>query len=76
MPNLLVRHVNDDVMHRLKASAKQHGRSLQSEVKAILMEAVTSSLTEARAMAARWQQRLRGRALRDSADLLREDRHR
>ena len=76
MPDLLVRHVDADIVYRLKASAKQHGRSLQGEVKAILMDAIALSMSEARAAAERWQRRFRGRTMRDSAISLREDRSR
>ena len=40
MAQLLVRHLNDDVVKRLKQRAREHGRSLQSEAKTILEEAV------------------------------------
>jgi plasmid stability protein len=36
MVQLLVRQLNDKVVDRLKKRAKEHGRSLQSEVKTIL----------------------------------------
>jgi len=40
MAQVLVRQLNDKVVERLKKRAKEHGRSLQSEVKTILEEAV------------------------------------
>ena len=40
MAQVLVRQLNDQVVERLKKRAKEHGRSLQSEVKTILEEAV------------------------------------
>lgn len=76
MSTLLVRHVDEGVVQRLKASAKRHGRSLQHEVKAILVEAVELSLSDARAVAERWHRQFSGRAMRDSAALLRQDRSR
>ena len=63
-------------MARLKAQAKQHGRSLQGEVKVILIEAADLSLREAHATSAKWQKRFAHRAFSDSADLIREDRDR
>lgn len=40
MAQLLIRQLNDKLVERLKKRAKDHGRSLQSEVKTILEEAV------------------------------------
>ena len=40
MAQVLVRQLNDKLVERLKKRAKEHGRSLQSEVKTILEEAV------------------------------------
>jgi plasmid stability protein len=40
MAQVLVRQLDDKVVDRLKRRAKEHGRSLQSEVKTILEEAV------------------------------------
>lgn len=71
MSELLVRTIE-----RLKTRAKQHGRSLQGDVKLILEEAVTFSLAEANGVAAEWKGRLAGRTLSDSAELLRKDRQR
>ena len=76
MAQILVRDVDTSIVERLKARAKRHGRSLQGEVKVILIEATDLSLREARDVSARWQKRLSGRAFRDSADLIREDRSR
>jgi plasmid stability protein len=39
MAQLIVRRIADDVKERLKARAKRHGRSLEAEVRAILVEA-------------------------------------
>ena len=40
MAQVLVRQLDDKLVERLKKRAKEHGRSLQLEVKAILEEAV------------------------------------
>ena len=40
MAQVLVRQLDTNVVARLKKRAKEHGRSLQSEVKTILEEAV------------------------------------
>jgi antitoxin FitA len=79
MPNLLVRDLDTKTVARLKARAKQHGRSLQGEVKAILEEAArTTTMEEFRQIAGRWQRQLEreGRHFSDSAELIREDRDR
>jgi hypothetical protein len=36
---ILVRNVDDAVIERLKAQAKEHGRSMEAEVRALLTEA-------------------------------------
>ena len=76
MPQLLVRQLDSETVERLKTRARRHGRSLQSEVKGILIDATALSLAEARAVSARWHKRLAGRVTGDSAALIREDRRR
>jgi plasmid stability protein len=39
MANLTIRNINDDVVERLKEKARQHGRSLEAEIRATLAEA-------------------------------------
>lgn len=76
MAQLLVRDLDIETINRLKARAKRYGRSLQGEVKVILIDAMTLSMAEARAASAQWQKRLAGRVRGDSAVLIREDRTR
>jgi plasmid stability protein len=76
MPQLLVRDIDEETLERLKSRARRHKRSLQGEAKAILEEAATLSVSEARAVAAQWRRRLRGTRHSDSARLIREDRQR
>lgn len=76
MSELLVRGLAPETIERLKAQAKQHGRSLQGEAKRIIEEAVKFSVVEASGIATRWKDRLAGQILSDSAELLREDRQR
>lgn len=76
MAQILVRDLDTGIVERLKTRAKQHGRSLQGEVKVILVEAIDLSLRGADTVSARWQTRLGGRTFSDSADLIREDRSR
>lgn len=47
MPHLLVRDLDAGTVERLKLRARQHGRSLQGEVKAILQAAALFSMSEA-----------------------------
>jgi antitoxin FitA len=77
MAQVLVRDLDSATVQRLKERARQHGRSLQAEVKAILEQAIsTYTMEEALAVAQRWQRRTAGRKQSDSADLLRQDRER
>ncbi|WP_447974453.1 FitA-like ribbon-helix-helix domain-containing protein [Nitrospira sp. Kam-Ns4a] len=77
MAQVLVRQLDDKVVERLKRRAKEHGRSLQSEVKAILEEAAPD-YEAAWKRIERFQKRLKapGRRFTDSAELIREDRDR
>jgi plasmid stability protein len=76
MAQLLVRDLDAGTINRLKKQAKRHGRSLQGEVKIILVGATDFSMREARLTSARWQERLAGRRMSDSTLLIREDRDR
>ena len=76
MAQLLVRDLDPEVVNRLKARAERHGRSLGSEARVILTDAAGVSAEEARRIARQWQQRLAGRAIPDTTDLVREDRDR
>jgi plasmid stability protein len=76
MPHILVRDLGEGTIKRLKVRARQHGRSLQREVKVILEQATTLSFKEAREVAEEWRRRLRGRKFTDSARLIRADRSR
>ena len=76
MPHILVRDLPADTIKRLKSRAKQHGRSLQGEAKAILEEAAPMTMSEARAVSEKWQKYFKGRKFSDSAKLIREDRDR
>jgi plasmid stability protein len=77
MAQVLVRQLDKKVVVRLKKRAKEHGRSLQSEVKTILEEAVPD-YEAAWKRIERFRTRLSksGRTFADSADLIREDRDR
>lgn len=77
MAQVLVRQLDKKVVIRLKRRAKEHGRSLQSEVKTILEEAVPDyEAAWKRIEAFRRRLEKSGRKFSDSADLIREDRDR
>jgi antitoxin FitA len=76
MAQILVRNLDRNTIARLKLLAKRHGRSLQGEVKVILGEAITLSISESRILSKQWQKRSGSRVLSNSADLIREDRNR
>ncbi|MDH4244070.1 MAG: Arc family DNA-binding protein [Nitrospira sp.] len=77
MAQVLVRQLDDKVVDRLKKRAKEHGRSLQSEVKTILEEAVPDYEAAWRRIDG-FRKRLKksGRKFSDSAALIRKDRDR
>lgn len=76
MSSILVRDLDNEVIGRLKTIAKQHGRSLQGEVKAILTESVSFLANEAADISAGWRHNLKGRQFSDSTEHIREDRKR
>jgi plasmid stability protein len=77
MANALVRDLDDAVYERLKARAAGNNRSLEAELREILVAASRQvSAAAARARAAEIRQRLSGRPHSDSAGLIREDRDR
>jgi len=77
MAQVLVRQLDSKVVVRLKKRAREHGRSLQSEVKTILEEAVPDyEAAWKRIERFRKQLRKSGRTFGDSVDLIREDRDR
>jgi predicted phage-related endonuclease len=77
MAQVLVRQLDDKVVDRLKKRAKEHGRSLQSEVKTILEEAVPDyEAAWKRIDGFRKRLKKSGRKFSDSAALIREDRDR
>jgi antitoxin FitA len=79
MPEVLVRNLEEAVVERLKARARDNGRSLQAELKLILEQAARPaparpSRAEYRALAVRAS--LADQPQTDSAALLAEDRAR
>ena len=76
MADILVRDVRRQIVARLKARAREGGRSLQAEVRRILEQAASTRPTDAVATAARIRRRLAGRRHGDSARLIERDRAR
>ena len=77
MAQVLVRQLDDKLVERLKKRAKEHGRSLQSEVKTILEEAVPDYAGAWKRIAGlKKNLEQAGRTFSDSAALIRKDRDR
>lgn len=78
MSNILIRDIPEKTIKHLKAMAEQHNRSLQQELKRILEnmgDHLSIDVTK-RASVIREKLRMKGIDFSDSAELLREDRHR
>ena len=76
MAQVLIRDLSPKLVDRLKDRAREHGRSLEAELRSILETAGGADLADARALAARIRRRLSGRRHSDSAALVAEDRRR
>lgn len=84
MPEVLVRNLDPDVIDRLKARARERGRSLQAELKLLLEQATRTAPSPARpasrasyrTLADQLRKRLSEGTQTDSAALLAEDRAR
>ncbi len=74
MANLLVRDIDAQTLARLKAAAKAHGRSLQSEIHDALQRASTGSLAETRRLSKKWLTRLGASGHSDTTEIIREAR--
>ena len=77
MGELVLPDLTEETVRRLQDRAQRHGRTLHSEIKAILEEATTAySMEEASLVAAKWRQMLNDRQFEDSAAQIHEDRER
>jgi plasmid stability protein len=75
MATALVRDLDDDVYERLKARAAGNNRSLEAELREILISASKQvSMAEARAAADRMLKRLEGHPQSDSGEILSQER--
>jgi antitoxin FitA len=76
MAQVLVRDVEPTVIEKLKARAKENGRSLEAELRLILQRAAGDDIDDALAEVERVRALFAGRTFSDSAELVREDRER
>jgi plasmid stability protein len=76
MAQIIVRNLDDAVVERLKARARDNNRSLEAEVRHILEQSAKVDLAQARQIALNIRERLKGRKFSDVAELIREDRDR
>ncbi len=78
MAELVLTHLEDEVLQELQARAAHHGRTPAEEAKAILSETLCAKLSRSWASVDAIYDRLAasGGSYSDSADLLREDRDR
>ena len=60
MAQLVVRNIDDDLKERLRRRAKQHGRSMEEEVREILRRAVKSGIREPEGLGTRLAKRFKG----------------
>lgn len=79
----IITDLEPEVIEKLKVRASSQGRTLEAELKAIVLAAVESApapkkrtLAESRQIFEEVRQRYAGREFSDSAELLREDRQR
>ena len=75
MATVLVRDLDDEVYERLKARAAGNNRSLEAELREILVRASKQvDMARARAAAEAMRRRLEGRPHSDSGEMLAEER--
>jgi plasmid stability protein len=76
MAHVIVRHLEDETVRRLKERARRKGHSLERELREILAAAARHDMAEFKAQAAAIRARYDGTPQTDSVLLLREDRDR
>ena len=74
MPDVLIRDLDQTVLDELKASAREHGRSLQAEIHEVLRDAARLRTAWTRELSRGWHRRLAGKRFSDSTKLIRKDR--
>ncbi len=76
MSDILIRGLDKPTFERLRARARRHGRSLQSEARRVLQQAAGAQPEEIAALLSGWKKRFAGRRFTSSVRLIREDRRR
>jgi plasmid stability protein len=76
MPQVLVRNIDPGTLDRLKERARRHGRSLQAELRLILVRAAESDPDRFWNAAQRVRESVVPGGYTDSTELVREDRER
>ena len=76
MAQIIVRNLDDTVVERLKARARENDRSLEAEVRNILEQSAKVDMSQARQIVMERRKKLQGRDFVDSVALIREDRDR
>ncbi len=78
MPNILIRDIPEETLERLKKLAKNHNRSLQQELKDIIVNWSKQFSIDISKRASKIREHLRSKKITfsDSAKLIREDRDR
>ena len=76
MAQVLIRNLPNDVVERLKERAAGKGRSLEQELREIVITAAPLSTAERVAIINHFQALSKRRPKRDATDLIREDRDR
>ena len=76
MPQVLIRNVEASVLRKLKARARVKNRSLQAELKEILVREANTDMLDVQKALAEMRRRLAGRVHTDSGQLQAEDRER
>jgi antitoxin FitA len=76
MAQIIVRNLDDSVVERLKARARDNDRSLEAEVRHILEQLAKVDNSRAQSIVMERRKKLQGRKFANSVELIREDRDR
>lgn len=76
MPQVLIRELDERVVERLKQRARQHGRSLEAELRTILQTSAAVVQPDPHILLKQVRALFATRTFEDSTDLIRADRER
>jgi antitoxin FitA len=76
MAQVLIRGLDEKVLKKLKKQAKDNHRSLEAELRAIIMSSLKYTPAEWIVISRELRSKFKGKAFSDSAELIREDRDR